>query len=458
MYIKKYKLVGTLFIALAAFSACEKGLNKSPYASVDESQALQTSSDVESALIGAYRNTAAAAVYGGDIFVFSELLGDNGNISWSGTYQGMTQIFNKSIPVNNDFVEGSWLATYNTINVANNVLSALDKVSDSKRNKVEGEAKFIRGSLFFDLVRLYAKAWNDGDPATNPGVPLVLQPTREIKPESYVSRNKVSEVYDQVIKDLTEAESLLTDDNGFFATKSAAAGMLARVYLQKGDYANAASAADRVITAGTYSLTANYGEAFPYNGNNVNQVISNTSEDVFAIQVNATQGVNDFNTFFSQLGRGDIEINAGYFDDYESGDQRISYGFYQAGGSIYCGKFDMIYGAVHVLRLAEMYLIRAEANFRLKPASPIGGVDPSEDINTIRARAGLDPIAANALTLDDIIRERYHELSFEGHTLHDAKRLQRSILGIAWNSPKLVFPIPDREMKVNKNLTQNEGY
>lgn len=327
MYIKKYKLIGSLFFALAAFSACTKGLDKSPFASVDEKQALQSSSDVESALIGAYRSSAAAAVYGGDLYVFSELLGDNGNIAWSGTYQGMTQIYNKAIPVNNDFVEGSWLATYSTINVANNVLSALDKVSDSKRNTVEGEAKFIRGSLFFELVRLYAKAWNDGDPATNPGVPLVLQPTREITPDSYIARNKVAEVYDQVIKDLTEAESLLTDDNGFFATKSAAAAMLARVYLQKGDYANAASAADRVISAGTYSLTSNYGDAFPYNGNNLSQVISNTSEDVFAIQVNATQGVNDFNTFFSQLGRGDIEINAGYFDDYESNDREFHTAF-----------------------------------------------------------------------------------------------------------------------------------
>ncbi|MBZ5858655.1 RagB/SusD family nutrient uptake outer membrane protein [Flavihumibacter profundi] len=454
----RFKIIGILFIALALFSACTKGLTKNPYASIDESQALLTSSDVESALVGTYAQLCKGYVYGGDIFVYSELLGDDGNIAWSGTYQGMTQIFNKNIPVNNDFVEGTWLASYNTINVANNVLSALDKVTEANRNRVEGGAKFIRGSLLFDLVRLYAKPWNDGSPASNDGVPIILTPTRSITEASYVARNKVSEVYTQVIKDLTEAESLLPADNSFFANKSAAAGMLARVYLQQGDYANAASAADRVINSGSNSLTSDYASAFPYNPNNPNQVVGNTTEDVFAMQVNTTQGVNDFATFFSQAGRGDIEIVPSYFSDYEQNDQRPSQAFYQASGSIYCGKFDMLYGAVHIIRLAEMYLIRGESNFRLAPASPIGGVPAVDDINTIRERAGLAPIADNALTLDKIILERSHELSFEGFKLHDAKRLQKSILGIAWNDPHLIFPIPDREIKVNKNLTQNAGY
>lgn len=445
-------------MAFTTITACNKGLDKNPYDRIVESKALLTSSDVESALVGSYKQLGQANVYGGDIFVYSELLGDDGNIGWSGTYQGMTQIYNKNIPVNNDFVEGTWLASYNTINVANNVLSALDKVAESKRDKVEGEAKFIRGSLYFDLVRLYAKSWNDGSPASNDGVPLVLTPTRGIKEENYVSRNKVSEVYIQVIKDLTEAENLLPADNGFFANKSAAAAMLARVYLQQGEYSNAASAADRVISSGSNSLTADYAGAFPYNGNNPNEIVSNTSEDVFAMQVNTTQGVNDFATFFSQAGRGDIEINEGYFVDFEADDQRPSQAFYTASGSIYCGKYDMLYGAVHIIRLAEMYLIRGESNFRLAPAAPIGGVAAADDINIIRNRAGLAPLAANALTLDAIILERSHELSFEGFRLHDIKRLEQSTQGIAWNSPKLVFPIPDREIKVNKNLTQNEGY
>lgn len=457
MFNNRYMIIGGLLMVLASFSACNKGLEKNPYASVDESQALQTSSDVEAALIGAYSRLGDNNVYGGDMGVYSELLGDNGEISWSGTFQGMTQIFNKNIPVDNDFVQETWMASYVTINIANNVLGAIDKVTDTKKDKVEGEAKFIRGAVYFDLVRLYAKSWNDGTAANNDGVPLVLEPTRVITEDSKLARSKVAEVYTQVIKDLTEAESLLPETNGFFAGKSSAAAILARVYLEKGDYANAAAAATRVIESGNFTLLSNYADVYPYNPNNTNAVVGNTDEDIFAMQVNTTQGVNDFSTYFSQLGRGDVEINENHFDDYEADDLRINGGFYQDGGSIYCGKHDMSYSAVRIVRLAEMYLIRAEANFRAG-GDPVGGVEAADDINTIRDRAGLGPIASGDLTLEDIYIERKHELSFEGHKLHDAKRFGKSILGIPWNSPKLVFPIPDRERKVNENLTQNDGY
>lgn len=454
MFINKYKIIAGFIIVMASFSACTKGLDKEPFASTDENKALLTSLDVESALVGAYSRLGDDNVYGGDMFVYSELMGDNDEISWSGTYQGMTQIFNKNIPVDNDYAEATWLSSYVTINVTNNVLSKIDSVIDIKREKVEGEARFIRASVYFDLVRLYGKAWNDGSPTANPGVPLVLTPTKGVSESLKVSRNTVAEVYTQVISDLSAAEDLLPDDNGFFANKSAAAAMLARVYLQKGDYENAAAAAGRVIESGSNTLMETYAQAFPYNPDNSKEVIPNTDEDVFAMQVNASQGVNEFYTFFSQDGRGDIEINEDHFADYEADDDRINGGFYVSGGSIYCGKFDMANGAVHIIRLAEMYLIRAEADFRLNP----GSAAAADDINLIRSRAGLAPIPAAELTLDDILRERRHELSFEGHKLHDAKRLEQSILGIPWNSPKLVFPIPDREIKVNSNLTQNEGY
>lgn len=457
MFKNSNKFLGCLLIVAASFSACTKGLEKDPFASIPSEKALLTSSDVEAALVGAYNRLGDNSVYGGDMFVYSELMGDNDEISWSGTYQGMTQIFNKNIPVDNDFVEETWLTSYTTINTVNNVLNATDSVLELKRNRVEGEAKFIRGAVYFDLVRLYAKAWNDGTPSSNPGVPLVLTPTGIITEANKVPRNTVAEVYDQIIKDLTEAEQLLPGSNSFFATKGAAAGMLGRIYLAKGDYANAAAAATRVIESGEYSLLVNYGDLFPYNSNNLNEVIGNNDEDIFAMQVNTTTGVNEFTTFFSLNGRGEIEINSNHFDDYEAGDKRIGAAFYEDGGSIYCGKFDMTYSAVQVIRLAEMYLIRAEANFRAG-GSPVGGVDPVDDINTIRDRAGLGPISAGELTLENIYLERKHELSFEGQKLHDAKRFEKSILSIPWNSPKLVFPIPDREIKVNNKLTQNEGY
>ena len=110
---------------------------------------------------------------------------------------------------------------------------------------------------------------------------------------------------------------------------------------------------------------------------------------------------------------------------------------------------------MRILRLAEMYLIRAESNFRLGTTT---GDIPLKDINRIRARAGLSPLTTATLDLAAILKERKLELAFEGHLLHDIKRLQGNVGSLPWNSPKLVFPIPERETIANPNLVQNEGY
>ena len=226
--------------------------------------------------------------------------------------------------------------------------------------------------------------------------------------------------------------------------------MLARVYLQKGDFENAANAADAAINSATsnnLSLENKYANAFPYSA-------GNSVEDIFAMQVTSSSGYNSFQEFYSSLGRGDIQIKEAHLALYESGDDRLNL-FYESGGSIYTGKFDYVYGNVHTIRLAEMYLIRAEANFRMNSST---GAFPVDDINRIRERAGLSDYASEDLTLDKILKERKLELAFEGFTLHDVKRLKGSVGPLSWDSPKLVYPIPLRELRVNPNLTQNEGY
>jgi len=448
------KIFSIIFLAILMLGNSCKKLETTPTQSIDESVALNTNADVQVALVGSYSDLGSADFYGGLPFVAAELLGDFNEISWSGTFQGLTQIKNKAIPIDNGFVTRTWLSGYRAINDVNNILGALAVVNANQKDRVEGEANFIRGAAYFDLVRLFGKAWNDGAPASNPGVPLILTPTRGITDADQKPRNTVAEVYAQVIQDLTNSEAKLPVSNGFFATKGSAAAMLARVYLQKGDYANAAAAANRVIASARYSLRTSYAEAFPVSPAGPAQ-ISNTTEDVFAIQVNATQGVNSFNVHFSSNNRGDIDINDSHLNLYEAGDSRRDL-FYLDGGSVYTGKFENAYGNVRLVRLAEMYLIRAESNFRLLPAAPVGAVTPLADINRIRNRAGLPSLVT--LSLAQILKERKLELAFEGFRLHDVKRLQQSVGVLPWNAPSLVYPIPDRERRVNPNLTQNEGY
>ncbi len=443
----KNKIILILIAGLLIILGCTKPLDVIPTQSIDVNNALQTSSDVQVALVGCYADMGAADLYGGRVYVNTELLGNSNEISWAGTFQGLTQIFNKTIPVDNLFVTNTWLTGYRTINDVNNVLSALNVVSAAQVNRVEGEAKFIRGTVYFDLVRLFGKAWNDGTPGNNPGLPLVLTPTRGITQESNVARSSVLQVYDHVIKDLTEAETKLPLSNGFFATKNAASAMLARVYLQKGDYVNALQAANRVIISNRQQLNQSYADEFPYDPNGPVS-IGNTQEDIFMMQVNATQGVNDFNTFFSLNGRGDITITNNHLALYEAGDQRKA--LFDVDVTT---KYDNAYGNIHISRLAEMYLIRAESNFRLVSAL---GATPLADVNRIRSRAGLPALLV--VTLANILKERKLELAFEGFALHDAKRLQNSVGALSFNSTKLVYPIPEREIRVNSSLIQNAGY
>ncbi|MGC4037881.1 MAG: RagB/SusD family nutrient uptake outer membrane protein [Chitinophagaceae bacterium] len=444
-------LIGTVF---GLVSSCSKKLDIKPETSIDQNDAIKTSDDVKAVLVGAYRDMGVASLYGGRVFLDQDLLANVDDIDWTGTYQGMTQIYQKQIPVDNTFVSDIWLAGYKTINDANTVLDNISLVEDVFKADVTAQAKFIRASTYFALIQIFAKDWSNGDPSANDGVPLILKSTTDIDPSSKVARSKVSEIYAQILSDLTDAESTinLPADNGTYANQIAVNAMLARVYLQKGDYENAASSADKAISLAldnNLHLMEHFADVFPTK--DPPKAIDNTAEDIFSMQVTNTSGVNGYNEFYAEGNRGDISVTDDHLAKYEDGDDRIN----MINEDYYVAKFDNIYGNVHTIRLAEMYLIRAEANFRLSTAV---GADPLDDINLIRERALLPDLDAGDLTLDAILHERYIELAFEGFFLQDIKRNKGTVGNLDWNAPELVFPIPLREIRVNANLTQNDGY
>ena len=117
-------------ILVATLASCNSQLDIQPSQSVDVSSALKTAKDVKGTLIGAYANMGASNLYGGGVYVYADLLASTGtDINFFGTFQGLTQISNKQIPVTNGFVSGAWLNAYSTINNANEVLNALSLVS-----------------------------------------------------------------------------------------------------------------------------------------------------------------------------------------------------------------------------------------------------------------------------------------------------------------------------------------
>jgi starch-binding outer membrane protein, SusD/RagB family len=452
--MKKY-LIQALLIVITTIG-CNKKLDVAPTQSIAQDNALLTEGDVLVTLIGAYDGLQSTAAYGGDIMLMNELIGNKDDIRFTGTFAGLSDAYKLEMTAANGFALGIWNQTYNTINRCNNVLSALDKVTSSAatRNRVEGEALFIRAAMYFELVRLFAKTWGDGNNQTNPGVPIILTPTKNITEADYKPRSSVDAVYQLVKTDLTKAETLLPASNTIYATKNAAAAVLSRVALMQADYAAARDAANRVISSNRHTLAATFGGLwFTF----LNNAGNSPSEYIFSLKVTTQDGANGMNTYFGvnagagTAGRGDCKIFASHIAKYETGDARKAY-FSVVGGNNYTRKHLDRFGNVPIVRLAEMYLTRAEANFRL---GTVIGDTPLEDVKKVRTRSGL---TTTAVDLNSILNERYLETAFEGNRLHDIKRTRGSQSGTAWNSPKMILPIPQREMDVNKQLVQNEGY
>ncbi len=433
--------------------ACDGKLDVSPTQSIDQNNALNTAQDVQITLIGAYDGLSDDDVYGGGYQFFSELMGDDREVVFGGTFSSIDEIWRKALTTTNTQVTTTWLNTYAAINRANNVIGAIDKVGKDDRSKVEGEARFIRGLLYFGLVKSFGKAWGDGDNGVNPGVPLTLTPTRTVTDADYKSRSSVAQVYAQVIDDLTNAEKLLpaqtATSNISFATSDAATAMLSRVYMMQGDYAKARDAANKVINSKFHSLATDFTEIFD------DKAAGHSGEVLFHIAITDQDGINSLNTYYASAGnqgRGDVRIQQKHLALYDATDVRGKF-FNKPTSNTFTSKHNDQYGDVIVIRLAEMYLNRAECNARL---STTVGATPLADINRIRARAGL-PILVTA-TVDAILKERKLELAFEGNQLDDLKRTKRPVGTIPFSDNKLVLPIPQREIDINKSIIQNPGY
>lgn len=445
----KFNKIWLPVVLLFGLTACNKELELEPAQSISEELALSTDANVKSVLLSAYDGLALDGLFGGNTMRDAELMGADGEIRWVGTFEGPRFVFFHQQIANNGEAENMWLDAYYTINICNNVLGALDVVNQADRSQVEGEARWVRAMAYFQLVRFYGQAYQAGGNNSQLGVPLVLSPTRKVDEGSFVTRNTVEETYTQILDDLTKAKSLLPEDNGVQANKHAATAALARVYLQMGRYTDARDNASEVIESGYYSLVSDY--ASEWNNDD------NSSEDIFSVQISSQDFVESTLVVFYSIpefgGRdGDIEIQQKHLDLYDPSDARLAL-HYDGAGAMRTGKWRDQYRNQPVIRLAEMYLIRAECNNRLGTAT---GAPVDDDYNAVHTRAGLP--AASGVTLDDILHERRLELAHEGHRLHDIKRLKGTADGLNWDDNKLLYPIPAREIEVNKNLVQNPGY
>jgi hypothetical protein len=277
----------------------------------------------------------------------------------------------------------------------------------------------------------------------------------------------VAEVYSQAISDLNTGIGMMTQTRRgpFLMSKEAAQAILSRIYLYMEDWGNAASMADAVINSGKYGLVA--GQAY------IDQFSSGaSSEAIFEIQSTDTdnRGSDALGRMYAAHGYGDYLPAKDLLNLIDPADLRwgmfttddLLTGIY---ASHRVNKWPAPTGSdnVPVIRLSEVYLNRAEARAR-------GGQDAAaqDDLNMIRARAGLaDVTATGAALLDAIALERRIELAYEGHRIHDLMRNKMSINRVdvtgdvafmAYPCNFCILPIPQAETDTNENMAQNAGY
>jgi hypothetical protein len=235
--------------------------------------------------------------------------------------------------------------------------------------------------------------------------------------------------------------------------------VLARIYLNRyhntGDASYATLAiekADIVLTEGGYELANPYSALYDGGSNEI----------IFEVVFDA-QNKNRLAEYFfprSLAGRYEIAPTTSLIESYEVGDERLSASIVtDSEGKVYCKKYEQLSAgsdAVIVVRLAEMYMVKAEAL-----AYSNGDIGIIQDnVDAIRERAGLLPTTAathDALKMA-IENERRHEFAFEGHRWFDLVRTKRATTLLGIDEKHTLFPIPLSEMQTNKLMSQNDGY
>lgn len=437
-----------LFLTIAAtWYSCDV-LDVEPKSSIDASAAFNTKEDIDKGILGAYSYFQSLSYYGRSHVIFPDLAADILSHPISATASEYREIANNNILPENGSVGGMWSIMYGGINVTNNVIDkvpGIENMTAAEKNHALGELYFIRALNHFNLLNYFG------------AIPIIVTPTVGVG-DLDVPRDPVEQVYSQIINDLQFAsENLSASSNKIRSSKYAAKALLARVYLYKKEYDQAISLATEVINSGGYALMDNYADVFAGD---------QSAESIFEIFFSQTERnrIAEYNFPTSLNGRREVEPSADLLAAYEANDKRFAASIAFTGTSAYAIKYDdLSLGADNfiVLRLADMYLIRAEAEAS-KSTPNIAAIQG--DLNKIRLRAGLGTTSETSVSqlLRLIEKERRLEFAFEGHRWFDLVRTGRAVavLPNVNNVNQTLFPIPSDEIQTNNDpgMTQNPGY
>ena len=467
--IPNYILIFSLLCSLL-MAACSKSfITKTPSDSLPIDQALSDSSALQTALYGAYSELRATNCYGRSIPLLGDLQGDNTYVEIRNAGRYLSD-YNYSVAVNDAVALGIWQDLYAVIERANAIIDA--KPTGPLADQIKAQAYGLRGLCYFKLVNLFAKPYTDDK--TGLGVPLVLHYDLTYLPK----RSPIDSVYTQIVSDFKAALTHAPDYTAStYLSHYSIEALLARAYLYMGDNADAETAAVDVINNSGFTLVDPAGFAGFWADPGIH---SDAVEVMFEVDVDIhnNNGSDDLSLIYIPDGYGDIYASSQLYNLYSPTDVRQSLltpGVTKLAIPAYLvNKFSN--GAnpadrdnVKVIRLAEVYLIAAEA------ALPGDEATALSYLNALMAQR--DPSfpgysSTGAQLLSDIVTERRKELAFEGDRLSDLNRLKLPInrvanqgaipgpLTIAYPDNRRVQPIPQSEVQVNPNIAgqQNPGY
>lgn len=478
------KIWSSILCVLLLFS-CSDFLEEDPENQVSTGNYYITEQDALAAVNSIYANLGSydasrgntAGIYHSTFWITQGLASDEMDNNQLGTPQ-YDQLATFTHNAENAALQEIWQVHYKTIYLANVAIDRIPAIdmNETLKTRFINEAKFLRGLLYFNLVRMF------GD------IPLVITEEAPLNPEA----NPAEEVYAQIIRDLTDAEALPPDGEiqEGRATQGAARALLAKVYLRTGEYQLASEKALNVINSGLYGLWDRFKDAFRIENRggreavfsvgfgdaggaisfwevgqfNVRLLPAALSAEVDGIS--NTQGwqiANEamYNTFatsderredtfmtsFTASDNATVNLDHVYIDKYWDMEADPT-----AGGS---------FNDFPVIRYADVVLTYAEAQARL------GNFDVANDyLNDVRRRANLGEAEADNIDgfIDLLVEERGKEFVGEGQRWFDLTRLGRlrqrveAVKGIPVGEQYNLFPIPQRERLVNPNLPQNPGF
>lgn len=518
MNIKKIYQTGlTLASLLVLFSSCKKQLEIAPRQSIDASTALNSRDNIEASITGLYASLKSVRQYGKDLIALPEALADNG---FATNKSG--RLINEANNVQGaHFTTAIWTNSYSAINQINNTIAAITNstitpaITQVESDRWLGQLYFLRGLYMFDLVRVYGYipgavvAANDrgGVPVSLVGITSFAD-ALAYKP----SRAPLADVYTQIIKDLTAAESrLLYPGLGAnLANKAAAQVLLSRVALYNKDFAAAKLWSDAAINlAGSkLSTTTNFVGQW-----RVDTHVETLFQVKFAI-ASESIGVNESlqTSFTTLVNTGNQSVTGGFGDLVPTISLLNDLGITLTGGNttgvyalshtvasrntdvrnqlfepgtagrgnikVECTKYLGKNGTINldnvpVLRISEALLNRAEAQ-ATAGSSVLNLAGALADLKAIKTRRYTDytgsaqETADNAMTqaqlLEEILRQRRIEFAFEGHRFFDLKRLGRDLVKaphyntVSFTDTRILPPLPQGDVDGNPNLKQNAGY